>query len=89
MQAVHGERAEHEVVQRQNGHFGRSHGASLILLAAAVAFAPPATARLGFLGFVALYSLAMLAWLHLSRAYLPLRFVIPIALVLRALLLFS
>ena len=31
----------------------------------------------------------MLAWLHLSRAYLPLRFVIPIALVLRALLLFS
>jgi hypothetical protein len=89
MQAVDGERAEDEVIQRQNGRFGRSHAAALILLAAAVAFAPPATARFGFPAFVTLYSLAMTAWLTLSRASLPLRYVIPIALVLRALLLFS
>lgn len=89
MQAVDAEGAEHEVIQRQDGHFDRSHAASLILLAATVAIVPAVTARFGLQGFVALYSLTVLAWLRLSRASLPLRFVIPIALVLRALLLFS
>jgi hypothetical protein len=89
MQAVYGERAEHDVVQRERGDFSRRHGAQLILLAATVALAPLATARLGFDGFVAIYAFAILAWLPLRKCALPLRSVIVIALVLRAFLLFD
>jgi alpha-1,6-mannosyltransferase len=89
MEAVHGESAEDEVVQRQNERFGRTHGALLILLAAAVALAPYATARFGFRGFVALYAVAALSWLPLRNASLRLPYVIAIAIVLRALLLFA
>ena len=89
MEAVDGEGAEHEVVQRQNETFGWRHGALLILLAAAVALAPPSTARFGFRGFVALYALAALLWLPLRFASLRLRYVLAIAVALRVLLLFS
>jgi hypothetical protein len=60
----------------------------VILLAAAVAFAPMVTARFGFRGFVALYVVAALAWLPLLRRSLPLGITIALAVVLRGLLLF-
>jgi hypothetical protein len=88
MQAVHAEGAQHEVVQRQDGHFGGSHAASLILLAAAVALAPYATARLGFPGFVTVYAISAMAWLYLRKLSLRLPYVIAIALGLRVVLLF-
>ena len=61
----------------------------MILLAAAVALAPAATARFGFRGFVTLYAVAALAWLPLVRRTLPLRVVLVIAVSLRVLLLFD
>lgn len=61
----------------------------MILLAAAVALAPMATARFGVRGFVALYVVAALAWLPLVRRSVPLATSIVLAVVLRVLLLFS
>ncbi len=88
MQAVDGEDAEDDVVQRQDDRFGWTHGAALILLAAATALAPAVTARLGFRGFVAVYALAALAWLPLRRVSAPLPYALLLALALRAILLF-
>jgi hypothetical protein len=62
---------------------------ALILLAAALALAPAATARFGFRGFVAIYVCAAIAWLPLVRRSLPLGATIVIAIVLRALFLFE
>lgn len=84
MDAVDGEDAEHEVVQRQRHRFGRIHGAALILLGAAVALAPWLPAR----AFVAVYASAALLWLPLKNVSLRLSWVIAIALLLRAFLLF-
>jgi hypothetical protein len=89
MDAVDGEGAEHQVVQRQDGRFGSVHGAALILLAAALALTP-ATVRLhGLSGFVAVYVVAVAAWLVLARRSLPLGVTIVIAVVLRLLFLFA
>jgi hypothetical protein len=87
MDAVDGEDAEHEVVQRQDGRFGSIHGAALILLAAALAVAPFAASR-GFALFVAVYAVAVAAWLAVAGRVLPLRWTIVIAVALRALFLF-
>jgi hypothetical protein len=89
MNAVDGEDAEHQVVQRDDARFGKAHGLALILLAAAVALAPPAMMRFGFTGFVAIYVVAALAWLPLVRRSLPLGVTIAIAIALRTLLLFQ
>ena len=89
MQAVDGEDAENDVIQRQDEHFRWTHGTALILLAAAVALVPFGTERFGFRGFVTIYAVAALAWLPLRRRSLRLSVVIAIALGLRALLLFS
>ncbi|HYO77749.1 MAG TPA: hypothetical protein VE010_14915, partial [Thermoanaerobaculia bacterium] len=62
---------------------------ALILLGAALALAPAATARFGFRGFVAIYACAALAWLPLVRRSLPLGVTIAIAVALRALFLFE
>jgi hypothetical protein len=88
MNAVDGEDAEHQVIQRQDARFGKSHGLAVILLAAAVVLAPAAMARFGFRGFVAVYLVAALAWLALVRRSLPLGITIAIALSLRVVLLF-
>jgi hypothetical protein len=59
----------------------------VILLAASVALAPMAIARLGFRGFVAVYIVAALAWLPLVRRQLPIGITIVLAVLLRAALL--
>jgi alpha-1,6-mannosyltransferase len=59
----------------------------LILLAAALGLAPFAAAR-GFTPFVAVYAVALVAWLAVARRALPLRWTIVIAIALRALFLF-
>jgi hypothetical protein len=85
MDAVDGEDAEHQVVQRQDHRFGSIHWAALILLGAAVAFAPWAPKP----WFVPLYAVAALAWFGVRRlaAAFRLSHVILIALILRAFLL--
>ncbi|MFP5247171.1 MAG: hypothetical protein ACLGH0_10795, partial [Thermoanaerobaculia bacterium] len=83
MDAVHGERGEHDVVQRQDGRFGSAHGLALILLGGAIVFAPAATRLFGFTGFVAVYAAATLLWLPVMRRSLPLAFVLLIAVALR------
>jgi len=65
------------------------HGTALILLAAAVALAPYATARFGFRGFVTIYAVAALSWLPLRRLSLPPAHVFVIAIALRLPLLFA
>jgi hypothetical protein len=87
MDAVHGERAENEVVQREEADFGGNHGIALILLAVAIVFAPAAMERFGFRGFVALYVVATLAWLPLRRVSIPLGPTLILALALRAMFL--
>jgi len=89
MQAVDGERAEHRVIQHENDNFGRTHGTALILLAAAVALAPYATARFGFRGFVTIYAVAALSWLPLRNLSLRPPPVFAIAIALRLPLLFA
>lgn len=89
MEAVDGQGAEDEVVQREDNRFGSMHGAALILLGAAVALAPWVTERFGFRGFVALYAVAALAWLPLRNVSSRLAHAIVIAVILRVLLLFS
>jgi hypothetical protein len=81
MDAVDGEDAEDQVIQRQSHRFGSVHGAALILLGAAVALAPHRS-------FLPLYAVAAAAWLVLARVSLRLSHTIVIAMVLRALLLF-
>jgi alpha-1,6-mannosyltransferase len=88
MDAVDGEDAENDVIQRQDARFGSAHGLALILLAAALAIAPFVTQRYGFPGFVAIYFAAVLAWLPLLRLTLPLGVTITLAIVLRAMFLF-
>jgi hypothetical protein len=87
MDAVDGQGAENEVIQRKDDRFGSIHGAALILLGAAVALAPAVTERFGFRGFVAVYALAALAWLPLRNRSIRFLYAIVIALVLRAFLL--
>jgi hypothetical protein len=54
-----------------------------------VAFAPAATERFGFRGFVAVYSVAVLAWIPLRNRSMRTAFAIVIAFALRAFLLFA
>lgn len=89
MNAVHREQREDGVVQRQDGGFGRVHGAALILLGAATVLAPPAMSRYGFGGFVTTYAVALVAWLPLRERSLPLRATFLIAIGLRTMLLFA
>jgi hypothetical protein len=88
MDAVDGEDAEHDVVQRQETRFGSIHGIALILLAAALAFVPLATSRFGFRGFVTTYAIATLLWIALHRRSLPLGVTIVLAVALRIMFLF-
>jgi hypothetical protein len=88
MDAVDGEDAENQVVQRQDARFGSAHGLALILLAAALALTPFVTRRYGFAGFVAVYCAALLAWVPLLRRTLPLGVTIAVAVVLRVVFLF-
>lgn len=81
MEAVDGERAEDEVVRREDARFGSVHGIALILLAAAVALAPRGN-------FVLLYAIAAIAWIPLMRRSASLRVTLVIAIALRLLLLF-
>jgi hypothetical protein len=60
----------------------------VILLAASLALAPAATARLGFRGFVAAYAVALAAWLPLVRVRARLSLCIAVAIALRLLFLF-
>jgi hypothetical protein len=60
----------------------------VILLAASLALAVPATARFGFHGFVAVYAVALAAWVPLLRVRSPLAAAIAIGLALRLLFLF-
>src|SRR6185436_3551493 len=77
------------VIQQQDDDFGRTHGTALILLAAAVALAPYATARFGFRGFVTIYAVAALSWLPLRNLSLRPPPVFAIAIALRLPLLFA
>ena len=86
MHAVDGQGAENGVVQRKEDRFGSVHGTALILLGAAVALAPAITGRFGFLGFVAMYAVAALAWLPLRKRAIHSAYAIVIAIVLRAFL---
>jgi hypothetical protein len=91
MDAVDGEDAENEVVQRQDARFGKAHGLALILLAAALALAPWAAevTRDSYRCFVLVYAIAALTWLPLVRRTLPLAKTAVIAIALRAMFLFA
>lgn len=88
MEAVDGEHAEHEEVQREDARFGSVHGLALILLAAAVTIAPLALHRGGMSAFVAAYAIAALAWIPLAGRRVPSSAAIVLALALRFALLF-
>ncbi len=83
MDAVDREHAESEVIRDQDGKIGAGHWGALILLAAATALAPYATARLGFAGLVAAHAIAVGAWVFAKRIRLAMRATIIIAVALR------
>jgi len=83
MDAVDREEAESDGVRDQNGKIDGGHRGALILLAAATALAPYATARFGARGFVAAYAVAAIAWLFARKLRLPLGVTIAIAVALR------
>jgi hypothetical protein len=88
MNAVDREKAEREVVERQNDGIRGAHAKALILLSLCVGTAPLAFERFSYSGFVAVYAVSVAAWLVVRRATLPFRHVVVIALILRALLAF-
>jgi hypothetical protein len=87
MDAVHREKGEGDVIDRENDHISelqrRVHGAALILLGVAVASAPLAASRGGMPGFVAAYTAASALWFFCIPIRISPRAMVATAVILR------